>query len=57
MKEGRNLENKIIKEKEFVEGIDFYFENNLMILTESFLLKRGYCCENNCRNCPYKNKS
>jgi hypothetical protein len=57
MKEDKNPENDINnKEKKLVEGIDFCFENNLMVLTEHFLLKRGYCCENNCRNCPYKNK-
>jgi len=41
----------------FIEGIDYYFENNLMILTSHFLLKRGFCCENRCRNCPYENES
>lgn len=39
--------------EKFVEGIDYYFENGLMILTKRFLLKRGYCCRNSCRNCPY----
>ena len=23
-------------------------------LSREFLLKRGYCCDNNCKNCPYK---
>jgi len=23
-------------------------------LSREFLLERGYCCENNCKNCPYK---
>ncbi len=41
------------KQEEFIEGVDYYFENGLMILSEHFLLKRGYCCRNNCRNCPY----
>ena len=36
-----------------IEGRDFYFENGLFVLTEHFLLKRGYCCENGCRHCPY----
>jgi hypothetical protein len=40
------------KEK-FTEGTDFYFENGLMVLTEHFLKKRGYCCGNDCRHCPY----
>ena len=36
-----------------VEGLDYYFENGLMVLTARFLLKRGYCCGNGCRHCPY----
>jgi hypothetical protein len=38
----------------FVEDVDYYFENGLMILTVHFLGKRGYCCGNNCRHCPYQ---
>lgn len=41
------------KEK-FTEGIDYYFENGFMVLTAHFLKKRGYCCSNGCRHCPYK---
>jgi len=40
--------------EKFVEGVDYYFEKGLMVLTAHFLLKRGYCCENDCRNCPYR---
>jgi hypothetical protein len=36
-----------------IEGEDYYFEKGLMVLTARFLLKRGYCCENGCRHCPY----
>ncbi|HCW09159.1 MAG TPA: hypothetical protein DGG95_17520 [Cytophagales bacterium] len=39
------------------EGEDFYFENGLMVFTEKFHLKRGYCCGNGCRHCPYSNNS
>jgi len=41
------------EEEKFVEGRDYYFENGLFVLTEYFLLRRGYCCENGCRHCPY----
>jgi len=41
------------KSEKLVEGVDFYFENGLMVLTEHFLKKRGYCCGNGCRHCPY----
>ena len=37
-----------------VDGIDFYFEDGLMVLTKKFLLARGYCCDNDCRHCPYR---
>ena len=36
-----------------VEGVDFYYENGLMVLTKDFLLRRGKCCKNGCQNCPY----
>ena len=35
------------------EGEDYYFEDGLMVLTDRYLLRRGYCCEQGCRNCPY----
>jgi Family of unknown function (DUF5522) len=41
------------KQEKLVEGVDYYFENGLMVLTAHFLLKRGYCCNNGCRHCPY----
>ena len=40
-----------------IEGIDYYLENGLMVLTALFLKKRGYCCRNNCRHCPYTLKN
>lgn len=36
-----------------VEGVDYIMENNRMVFTRDFLLKRGYCCNSRCRNCPY----
>ena len=42
------------KPEKFVENVDYYFENGLMVLTERFLKRRGYCCDNGCRHCPYK---
>ena len=39
---------------ELVEGIDYYLnENGLMVLTEHYLLERGYCCGSGCLHCPY----
>jgi len=36
-----------------IKGQDFYYENGLMVLTETFLRKRGKCCKGGCRHCPY----
>ncbi|MBX2872537.1 MAG: hypothetical protein KTR30_10570 [Saprospiraceae bacterium] len=36
-----------------IEDIDFYMENGLMVLSSWFHLKRGECCGNACRHCPY----
>jgi len=36
-----------------VEGEDYYLEGGLMVFTERFLLRRGFCCESGCRHCPY----
>jgi len=32
---------------------DFYFENGRMVFTAEYLMRRGYCCGNGCRHCPY----
>jgi len=29
--------------------------NGLYVATRSFLARRGFCCANQCRNCPYIN--
>ncbi|HVE58063.1 MAG TPA: DUF5522 domain-containing protein [Pyrinomonadaceae bacterium] len=54
-----NLQEKKPAENsaKLIEGIDFYFENGLMVLTALYLKKRGYCCGNGCRHCPYLKES
>lgn len=38
-----------------IENEDFYFNNEgLMVLTEKFHLKKGFCCGNGCLHCPYE---
>ena len=34
-------------------GPDYYIENGLLVFTEAYHLKRGHCCKNACRHCPY----
>ena len=41
------------KPPELVEGEDFYREGAYIVFTQRYLLKRGYCCGNGCRHCPF----
>lgn len=36
-----------------VENEDYYLDHGLMVLTARYHLRRGYCCEQGCRHCPY----
>lgn len=42
----RNNEN-------LVEELDYTMQNGYMIFSRWFFLKRGTCCKNGCKNCPY----
>jgi hypothetical protein len=33
---------------------DFYLEGGRMVFTAAYHLRRGYCCGNRCRHCPYQ---
>lgn len=36
------------------ENRDYYFDpDGKFVLTSEFLKKRGFCCQNGCRHCPY----
>lgn len=35
-------------------GGDFYIENGCYVFTSAFLARRGWCCGNGCRHCPYE---
>ncbi len=33
---------------------DYYTSpEGYIVFTEKYLLKRGYCCKNGCKHCPY----
>ncbi|MBM3438853.1 MAG: hypothetical protein FJX91_06950 [Bacteroidetes bacterium] len=34
-------------------GSDYYFENGFLVFTREYHEKRGFCCGNGCRHCPY----
>ena len=39
------------------EEVDYYFnEEGLMVFTAAYHLKRGYCCKNGCKHCPWSYK-
>jgi hypothetical protein len=33
---------------------DFYMDGPYMVFTAAYHLKRGYCCNSDCRHCPYR---
>lgn len=35
------------------EGIDYQVEEGYTVFSSWYHLKRGYCCGNGCRHCPY----
>jgi Family of unknown function (DUF5522)/Cysteine-rich CWC len=35
---------------------DFYFAGGLMVFTAAHHLRRGYCCDQGCRHCPYQTR-
>lgn len=37
-----------------LEKDDYYInKQGFRVLTEKFLLKRGFCCKSGCKHCPY----
>ncbi|MEK6283582.1 MAG: DUF5522 domain-containing protein [Acidobacteriota bacterium] len=39
---------------QLVENKDYYLDDGLMVLTSRYLLRRGSCCDQGCRHCPYE---
>jgi hypothetical protein len=43
-----------------IEGEDFYYEEvdgiKYRVFTEAYQAKRGFCCNNSCKNCPFNKK-
>lgn len=36
---------------------EFYIDDGKFVLTERFLWRRGYCCGNGCRHCPFAHEA
>lgn len=43
--------------EEFTIGVDYILENGQWVFTDVYHLRRGYCCHNGCRFCPYDDKA
>lgn len=41
------------REFKFEQGRDYYLEKGQIIMTESYLARRGKCCGSGCRHCPF----
>lgn len=54
-----NLQESILVAKNYQnheklsEGIDYFVEQGSYVFTKWYHLKRGICCQNGCRHCPY----
>ena len=53
-----NTENKERENQQQILPSDYYVENNRVVFTESYHIRRGQCCGsyNGCRHCPYTPK-
>ena len=36
---------------------EFYLENGKFVLTERYHRRRGICCGNGCRHCPFEHEN
>ena len=43
--------------EELTEGVDYTFENGLLVFTREYLLARGACCGSGCRHCPFQDQN
>lgn len=44
-----------LREAKAVLADDYYFDaTGLMVFSSAYLSRRGFCCENDCRHCPYQ---
>ncbi|WP_156168228.1 cysteine-rich CWC family protein [Grimontia sp. AD028] len=41
------------EQKELVEGLDYTIERGLYVFSAWYHLRRGTCCGNGCRHCPF----
>ena len=49
--------DKMEEKPNFPMDADYYMENGFLVVTESYHIKRGYCCGSSCRHCPYEHEN
>ena len=42
------------RDAELIQNLDYTVENGKWVFSKWYHLKRGYCCYNDCKNCPYE---
>ena len=47
-------EEEVAEVPEELAPEDYYFDGPYMVFTAAYHEKRGYCCNSDCRHCPYK---
>lgn len=56
--ENRKIIRGLGEVKNTVNGIDYYLtEDGYTVFTSWYHLRRGKCCKNDCRHCPYNKES
>jgi hypothetical protein len=56
VKKRQYMDNEIngLSWKKKLDPEEFYYtKEGYIVFTEKYLLKRGYCCKNGCKHCPY----
>ncbi len=48
-------EESVLKGDVLIDGLDYYIDvqSGYLVMTAHYLRKRGQCCGNGCRHCPY----
>lgn len=52
-----NKAKELPKTSQLIEGLDYYVEDGKFVFKSWYHLKRGSCCESDCRHCPYGYKN
>ncbi len=45
---------ELSKIKELDKKYYYFASEGYIVFTKEYHLKRGYCCNNSCKHCPYK---